>query len=57
MSMYKSRAKSAVKASSRRESLPAELSRVNLERGRSGRGRQQPLRAYPNNPEHTVFHS
>ena len=30
MSTYKSRAKSAVKASSRRESLPAELSRVNL---------------------------
>ena len=30
MSTYKSRAKSAVKVSSRRESLPAELSRVNL---------------------------
>ena len=30
MSTYKSRAKSAVNASSRRESLPAELSRVNL---------------------------
>ena len=30
MSTYKSRAKSAVKASSRRERLPAELSRVNF---------------------------
>ena len=33
MSMHKSRAKSAIKVSDRRESLPAELSRVNLNAG------------------------